>query len=153
MVSGVRAQAPYYYVPQPSKWPLVGSIALVFFGFGLASWFNGARFGPFLFAVFVAILVYMMVGWFTQVARESESGLYSDRVDVSFRWSMAWFIFSEVMFFSAWCAIVRVTPDVSSSSVLIVGIGQGPIVWKGSTTSPGPVFGHTAWKSGQRIIR
>ena len=33
--------------------------------------------------------------------RESESGQYNERVDVSFRWSMGWFIFSEVMFFSA----------------------------------------------------
>jgi cytochrome c oxidase subunit III len=39
--------------------------------------------------------------WFSQAIQESESGLYSDRIDVSFRWSMAWFIFSEVMFFGA----------------------------------------------------
>ena len=34
-------------------------------------------------------------------SRESEGGLYSERIDVSFRWSMSWFIFSEVMFFGA----------------------------------------------------
>ena len=101
MVSGASSQAPYYFVPHPSKWPMVGSIALVFFGFGLASWVNGAAWGPYLFAIFLAILVYMMVGWFGTVARESEGGLYNDRVDVSFRWSMSWFIFSEVMFFAA----------------------------------------------------
>ena len=27
--------------------------------------------------------------------------MYSERIDVSFRWSMSWFIFSEVMFFGA----------------------------------------------------
>ena len=32
---------------------------------------------------------------------ESEQGLYSERIDHSFRWSMSWFIFSEVMFFAA----------------------------------------------------
>ena len=101
MASGARAHAPYYFVPGPSKWPLVGGIALTFFGFGLASWFNGAAFGPYLFAIFLAILAFMMVGWFSEVARESEGGLYSERVDVSFRWSMGWFIFSEVMFFAA----------------------------------------------------
>ena len=101
MVSGVSSQAPYYFVPHPSKWPIVGSIALVSFGFGLASWVNGAAWGPYLFAIFLALLVYMMVGWFGTVARESEGGLYNDRVDVSFRWSMGWFIFSEVMFFAA----------------------------------------------------
>jgi cytochrome c oxidase subunit 3 len=39
--------------------------------------------------------------WFSDAIRESESGLYGDRIDVSFRWSMSWFIFSEVMFFAA----------------------------------------------------
>ncbi|MCO5119357.1 MAG: cytochrome c oxidase subunit 3 [Burkholderiaceae bacterium] len=93
--------APYYFVPEPSKWPMVGAIAMTFFGLGLASWFNGAPWGPYLFAIFLAILLYMFIGWFTQVARESEAGLYSRRVDASFRWSMSWFIFSEVMFFAA----------------------------------------------------
>src|SRR5690606_17103400 len=61
----------------------------------------GLALGRFLFAGFVLLLAYVLIGWFTQAARESESGLYSDRVDTSFRWSMSWFIFSEVMFFSA----------------------------------------------------
>ena len=93
--------APYYFVPSPSKWPMVGSIALTFFGFGMGAWVNGHPAGPYLFAIFLAILIYMMVGWFGAVSRESEGGLYSARVDTSFRWSMGWFIFSEVMFFAA----------------------------------------------------
>jgi cytochrome c oxidase subunit 3 len=93
--------APYYYVPPPSKWPIVGGIALTFFGFGMASWVNGSPMGMPLFGVFLAILVYMMIGWFGDVSRESEGGLYNQRVDLSFRWSMGWFIFSEVMFFAA----------------------------------------------------
>jgi cytochrome c oxidase subunit 3 len=79
----------------------VGSLALTCFGFGMSSWVNGMAIGPWLFAAFLAILVYMMVGWFGDVSRESEGGLYNARVDVSFRWSMGWFIFSEVMFFAA----------------------------------------------------
>jgi len=39
--------------------------------------------------------------WFGTAIGESEGGLYSDHVDVSFRWSMSWFIFSEVMFFAS----------------------------------------------------
>ena len=93
--------APYYFVPGNSKWPLVGSVALTFFGFGMASWVNGASWGPWFFAIFLAILFYMMVGWFGDVSRESEAGQYNERVDASFRWSMGWFIFSEVMFFGA----------------------------------------------------
>jgi cytochrome c oxidase subunit 3 len=93
--------APYYYVPPPSKWPIVGGVALTFFGFGMAAWVNGSPMGMPLFGVFLAILVYMMIGWFGDVSRESEGGLYNQRVDLSFRWSMGWFIFSEVMFFAA----------------------------------------------------
>jgi cytochrome c oxidase subunit 3 len=100
-MGAASSQAPYYYVPSPSKWPMVGAIALTFFGFGMASWVNGASFGFPMFAIFLAILIYMMVGWFGEVSRESESGLYNQRVDLSFRWSMSWFIFSEVMFFGA----------------------------------------------------
>jgi cytochrome c oxidase subunit 3 len=44
---------------------------------------------------------FVLQQWFRQSIGESESGLYSDRIDVSFRWSMSWFIFSEVMFFGA----------------------------------------------------
>jgi cytochrome c oxidase subunit 3 len=43
----------------------------------------------------------MMFGWFGVVIKESEARLYNERVDHSFRWSMSWFIFSEVMFFAA----------------------------------------------------
>ena len=41
----------------------------------------------------------MMFLWFGQVVRESESRIYNDQVDRSFRWGMGWFIFSEVCFF------------------------------------------------------
>jgi cytochrome c oxidase subunit 3 len=43
----------------------------------------------------------MLFGWFGTVIRESEDRLYNNKVDLSFRWGMSWFIFSEVMFFAA----------------------------------------------------
>jgi cytochrome c oxidase subunit III len=48
-----------------------------------------------------AVLVTMMFGWFGTVIGESENRLYNKKVDLSFRWGMSWFIFSEVMFFAA----------------------------------------------------
>src|SRR5437868_3832631 len=56
---------------------------------------------------------------------------------------------------SRWWAIVRVTPDDSSSAVLIVGSQNGVIVSKGSmmpagdAVAPAATEGHTALKSGQ----
>ena len=101
MSASAHGAAPYYFVPSPSQWPAVGSFALLSFGFGAAGWVNGAAYGPWLLAAGLGILFYMMYGWFRTVAHESEGGLYNERVDVSFRWSMGWFIFSEVMFFAA----------------------------------------------------
>ena len=90
-----------YYIPHEAKWPIVGSIGLFIFFYGFAQWLNDGAFGRELFFIGVAIIVYMMFGWFGMVAKESESGTYNAQVDTSFRMSMMWFIFSEVMFFAA----------------------------------------------------
>ena len=90
-----------YYVPAPSTWPITGSIALLFMGFGAAFSVNKIPAGYWLLTIGFSILFYMIFGWFRTVARESEAGKFNDQVDKSFRWGMSWFIFSEVMFFAA----------------------------------------------------
>ena len=92
---------PAYFIPQPSSWPIKGSIGLFCMAIGAATWFNQMQPGPWLVLVGFAILCYTLYGWFGQVVGESQSGAYSPQVDISFRWSMSWFIFSEVMFFAA----------------------------------------------------
>ncbi|MGA8055348.1 MAG: cytochrome c oxidase subunit 3 [Burkholderiales bacterium] len=94
-------QQPWYYLPEPTRWPIFGSIALFLLGFGAGLWFNDFAPGPWLVLAGFCVLLYMLFGWFGQVIGESEAGLYSKRVDLSFRWAMSWFIFSEVMFFAA----------------------------------------------------
>ena len=101
MSAEAQSSAPYYFVPPPSQWPLVGAVSMAFAGFGAVGTVNAAPWGPWSLLVGFAILFYMLVGWFGQVAGESEGGKYNFRVDTSFRWSMSWFIFSEVMFFAA----------------------------------------------------
>ncbi|MCX7227719.1 MAG: cytochrome c oxidase subunit 3 [Burkholderiales bacterium] len=101
MSADAHSSAPYYFVPPPSQWPLVGAVSMAFAGFGAVGTVNAAPWGPWSLLVGFAILFYMLVGWFGQVAGESEGGKYNFRVDTSFRWSMSWFIFSEVMFFAA----------------------------------------------------
>jgi cytochrome c oxidase subunit 3 len=88
-----------YYVPHGSPWPIIGSIGLFTMMFGFAHLLNSGR--PTMMIIGVSILIIMLFGWFGTVIRESESGLYNDQVDYSFRWGMGWFIFSEVMFFAA----------------------------------------------------
>jgi len=92
---------PYYYVPQPSHWPITGSFALLLMGAGAAFWMNGVAAGPWMVLAGFCVLLVMLFGWFGAVIGESEGHQYNKKVDLSFRWSMSWFIFSEVMFFAA----------------------------------------------------
>jgi len=79
----------------------VGSSALLLMAIGGVMLMNSVGGGGWIFLAGTAILVYMLFGWFGTVIRESEGGLFNKQVDMSFRWSMSWFIFSEVMFFAA----------------------------------------------------
>jgi len=91
-----------YYLPEPSGWPIIGSIGLFFFFFGAAHWLHHKTIGPYLFVLGLLIILFMMFGWFHQVIRENEMGLLDSKLmETSYRWGMTWFIFSEVIFFSA----------------------------------------------------
>jgi cytochrome c oxidase subunit III len=94
-------QASRYFIPQPSHWPIVGSLSLALMAFGAVMWVNAVAAGPYSVLAGFGVLVYMLFGWFGKVISESEGDKYSKLVDGSFRWGMSWFIFSEVMFFAA----------------------------------------------------
>lgn len=97
----MRANAPYYFVPSLSRWPALAALAMFFFVLGASNWVNDVSWAPYAFALSLLILFSVLIGWFRHVIGESEGGQYSANVDTSFRWSMGWFIFSEVMFFAA----------------------------------------------------
>lgn len=100
-MSHESSQTDNYYIPPPSPYPMIGSIALFFLGFGAAFTVNSLPIGKGLLAIGFSILFYMIFVWFRTVARESEAGKFNKQVDMSFRWGMSWFIFTEVMFFAA----------------------------------------------------
>lgn len=93
--------APYYFVPAPSRFPVLASVGLFFVIFGAAQWINGHTWGAYSLAGGLIFWAFVLQQWFRAAIGESEGGLYGDRIDVSYRWSMSWFIFSEVMFFGA----------------------------------------------------
>ena len=69
---------------------------------GAGLWLNDApSIGKPVMAFGIALLLFMMFGWFGTVIGESLRGIYNKQVDTSFRMGMMWFIFSEVMFFAA----------------------------------------------------
>jgi cytochrome c oxidase subunit 3 len=79
----------------------MASIGLFFVILGAGQWINGHQWGAYSLLFGLLWWAFVLKQWFGDAIRESEGGLYSDRIDVSFRWSMGWFIFSEVMFFAA----------------------------------------------------
>ena len=97
----MATEHPHYFVPEPSKWPLVGATALFLIGFGAAFSVNQWPIGYASLLLGIGVLIYMLIGWFSDVIGESQRGIYSKQVDASFRWGMGWFIFSEIMFFIA----------------------------------------------------
>jgi cytochrome c oxidase subunit 3 len=101
MSASVHGTTPHYYVPQPSRHPAFAAFGLFFLFFGLANWINGADWGMYSFAFGLLWLFGVLFQWFRDSIGESESGQYGRKIDLSFRWSMSWFIFSEVMFFGA----------------------------------------------------
>jgi cytochrome c oxidase subunit 3 len=100
-MSSHNTKAPYYFVPAPSKWPVLGGVTLLLTMLGASAWVNGAVWGSYLNFVGIFLTLIVLYKWFGDAIAESEGGQYSARVDVSYRWSMSWFIFSEVMFFGA----------------------------------------------------
>jgi cytochrome c oxidase subunit 3 len=100
-MSAQQEKAPYYFVPGPSQWPVCAGAALLLTMAGASAWVNDISWGPYLNVGGVLCLLLVLYKWFGDAIAESEKGKYNSRVDVSYRWSMGWFIFSEVMFFAA----------------------------------------------------
>ncbi|HEY4068449.1 MAG TPA: cytochrome c oxidase subunit 3 [Burkholderiaceae bacterium] len=100
-VATPHGKTPYYFVPAPSRHPVMAAIALLIIIFSASQWINGEGWGMYALLVGFVLLAFVLQQWFRQAIGESEGGLYSDKIDISFRWSMSWFIFSEVMFFGA----------------------------------------------------
>jgi len=132
-----------YYLPKPSHWPITAGCALLLTTGGAAAWMNRAEAAPYVFAAGLAILLYVLFGWFGSVIRESEGGLYNQQVDVSFRWSFGWFILSETMLFGAFFAALcylrwHAVPELAS--------GDTAQLWPGFQAqwpATGPAIGGT----------
>ena len=119
MSSTSHGTTPYYYVPEPSPFPALASLGLFFVILGATFWVNDIAWGKYSLLAGMVIWLFILFKWFSAAVSESESGLYGRKIDLSFRWSMSWFIFSEVMFFGAffsalWWARVHSVPMLGS---------------------------------------
>jgi cytochrome c oxidase subunit III len=99
--SSAPGVTPYYFIPAPSAHPVQVAFGMLLLMIGAGQWVNGAGWGKWFVLAGVVVWLAVLYRWFKDAIAESEGGLYSERIDVSYRWSMSWFIFSEVMFFAA----------------------------------------------------
>ena len=119
-----------YYVPPPSIWPLVGSVALLTLAAGFALLLGKMSAGPYVMALGAGILLIMLFGWFGAVIRESLAGKYSSQVDAAFRWGMVWFIFSEVLFFAGFFGALFYARHIA-----LPMLADTPLLWPGFTAA------------------
>ncbi|MGD8956549.1 MAG: cytochrome c oxidase subunit 3 [Chromatiaceae bacterium] len=136
----------HYYVPHGSHWPIVASVALTVGVVGAANWFNGNASGQMMLYVGLGLIAFMMFGWFGTVINEGLKGMYNEQVDRSFRQSMMWFIFSEVMFFAAFFGALFYARVLSVPWLLGEDFSTHEYLWRGfgeswPTNGPGNVGG------------
>jgi cytochrome c oxidase subunit 3 len=144
MSSTAHGTTPYYFVPQPSRHPVMAAIGLFFVILGAGQWINGADWGK--YSLFFGLIWWLTVlyQWFSESVHESETGQYGRKIDLSYRWSMTWFIFSEVMFFGAfftalWWARTHSLPALGSLENALIWPdfkAVWPTLAAGATASP-----------------
>ena len=144
MSTTTHGQTPYYYVPAASSRPVMAAIGLFFVIFGAAEWVNGAGWAKYVLLLGLVWWLAVLYRWFGDAIGESEGGLYGRKIDLSYRWSMSWFIFSEVMFFGAfftalWWARAHSVPALGSLDNALLWPdfkAVWPSVAAGATASP-----------------
>ena len=147
MSSTSHGTTPHYYVPEPSPYPALASLGLFFVILGASQWINDINWGKYSLMLGMVIWLGVLFKWFSASVTESESGLYGRKIDLSFRWSMSWFIFSEVMFFGAffsalWWARAHSVPELGNVEHALLWPdfkAVWPSVAAGATASPGGI--------------
>ncbi len=90
-----------YYIPDSSRYPIFAASSLFLLVMGAGGTMNGTDNGStILYIGFVSMLTTLFF-WFRTVVKEHLAGLDSAQLKKSYVFGMAWFIFSEVMFFAA----------------------------------------------------
>lgn len=125
-MSSSAGGTPYYFVPHPSRHPAFAAFGLFFVILGAGQWVNGADWGKWSVLFGMLWLFWVLFQWFGDAINESETGQYSRKIDLSFRWSMSWFIFSEVMFFGAFFTALW---WMRSHSVPALGSLDNALLW------------------------
>jgi cytochrome c oxidase subunit III len=126
MSSASQGGTPHYFVPAPSRHPANAAFGLFFVIFGAAQWVNHQAWGKWVLLFGLLWWLGVLYQWFRDSIAESMGGLYGRKIDLSYRWSMTWFIFSEVMFFGAFFTALW---WARSHSIPALGSLENALLW------------------------
>ncbi len=148
MSAASHGGTPYYFIPGPSSRPVMSAIGLFFVILGAGQWVNDHGWGAYVLLFGLVWWLTVLYLWFKDAINENEAGHYGHKVDLSYRWSMSWFIFSEVMFFGAfftalWWARMHSVPALGNiENALLWPDFQAvwPTAAAGVTAAPGALI-------------
>ncbi len=91
-----------YHLVNPSSKPIFGALSAFVLASGAIGWMHKFPWGPWVFAIGLALVLYTMFVWWSDVVHEANTGDHTPVVQLHHRYGMILFIASEVMFFVAW---------------------------------------------------
>ena len=114
-----------YHILNPSIWPFAGALGAFIMLLGFVLWVSpgASNNQPWLFFIGLALVLYVMFAWWSEVVHEAETGDHTPVVAIGLRYGFLMFIMSEVMFFAAWFwsffkhAMYPIHPDGISPAV------------------------------------
>ena len=72
--STTTGHAPYYFVPAPSRHPVMAAIGLFFVILGAGQWVNGAEWGMYSLIAGFILWGFTLQAWFRQARRRVRPG-------------------------------------------------------------------------------
>ena len=121
-----------YYIPEPSRWPIIAASGIFTLLFGFILYINGFGIGSLIGIVGLLWIFYLFYGWFGDVIDENLKGNYGPKVTISFRQGMFWFITSEVFFFLTFFGCLYYFREITLPYLGGEGqLGKSNMLWEG----------------------
>ena len=121
-MANAQTQQHDYHLVNPSPWPIIGAAFALVLAAGGVGWMHKAAFGPWVFFIGLAGVLFTFYSWWADVVHEANTGDHTKVVQLGLRYGMILFIASEVMFFVAWFWAYFSSSLYPSTAALIGGV-------------------------------
>ncbi|MEC8064135.1 MAG: cytochrome c oxidase subunit 3 [Pseudomonadota bacterium] len=112
----------------PSPWPILASVGVFIFALGIVNWLHHAWFAGYLLVLGLGMVLVVSGLWFYDAILDDRRATKAQYLlsDTTYRWSMFWFIFSEIWFFMAffgvlfyarWLSVPWLSGDIEGSEL------------------------------------